>query len=535
MQKKKDEQEKRTMASQATQPDDDVVTGSSSNYPDYKQDAGMYEIRKHRFVRAVYMLDTLISKLNSLFFLSFLLSFVSCLLSTPQETFERFLREHSIAGEPAYAHVLNDATQNDEYVIVEVPLSEVKRFDPDLADNVVQNTLRYHKIFCSVLDEKVFGYEEPRVLYRNYELRILPVGRKGQFPPFSSNRPSSILSDPKPEALSVRQIKSNQVGKLTTVTGMVVKSSDVQPCCVVATYICEHCQTEIHQLIPAHQREFLPLNKCDHCKKSGTVWPVSRGSKFVKYQTLKVQELSNQVPMGQVPRSLHCWVQNELTRLVTPGAIVTMDAIVIPQRVIAKKTRQAAGLLTTTVLHCQSILLHKNEALATDLPDQVAIAVQAIAQCDDPLSKLARSIAPEIYGHRDIKLALWLMLVGGVTRKLHDGMTIRGTLNVLLMGDPGVAKSQLLKFLSKLAPRGVYTTGKGSSGVGLTAAITKDEDELSLEGGALVLSDRGKVVCSTRWFCVNGLVRIAVDVCIIDRLLQYKQKTLHSHQVLFYF
>ena len=98
--------------------------------------------------------------------------------------------------------------------------------------------------------------------------------------------------------------------------------------------------------------------------------------------------------------------------------------------------------------------------------------------------RLASSIAPEIFGHDDVKKALLLQLVGGTTRVLNDGMKIRGDINICLMGDPGVAKSQLLKYISSVAPRGVYTTGKGSSGVGLTAAVVKDNltGDLSLEG-----------------------------------------------------
>ena len=88
--------------------------------------------------------------------------------------------------------------------------------------------------------------------------------------------------------------------------------------------------------------------------------------------------------------------------------------------------------------------------------------------------KLSKSIAPEIFGHTDVKRALLLQLVGGVTRTMSDGMLIRGDINICLVGDPGVAKSQLLKYISTVSPRGVYTTGKGSSGVGLTAAVMRD-------------------------------------------------------------
>merc|ERR1712151_1230831 len=105
----------------------------------------------------------------------------------------------------------------------------------------------------------------------------------------------------------------------------------------------------------------------------------------------------------------------------------------------------------------------------------------------------AKSIAPEIFGHVDVKKALLMALVGSFTKTMKDGMKIRGDIHTLLMGDPGVAKSQLLKQAINVAPRSVYTTGKGSSGVGLTASVVRDNmsGEVSLEGGALVLADMG--------------------------------------------
>lgn len=107
--------------------------------------------------------------------------------------------------------------------------------------------------------------------------------------------------------------------------------------------------------------------------------------------------------------------------------------------------------------------------------------------------KLSESICPEIFGMQEVKQALLLLMVSGISKEMSDGMKIRGCINVLLMGDPGVAKSQLLKHIANFAPRGIYTTGKGSSGVGLTAAVVRDQvtGELILEGGALVLADTG--------------------------------------------
>lgn len=120
--------------------------------------------------------------------------------------------------------------------------------------------------------------------------------------------------------------------------------------------------------------------------------------------------------------------------------------------------------------------------------------IRSTCESDNALARrLSQSICPEIFGMEEVKLALLLLMVGGVTKEMNDGMKIRGNVNVLLMGDPGVAKSQLLKHIANFSPRGIYTTGKGSSGVGLTAAVLKDPvtGELVLEGGALVLADTG--------------------------------------------
>jgi len=171
-----------------------------------------------------------------------------------------------------------------------------------------------------------------------------------------------------------------------------------------------------------------------------------------------------------------------------------VDAIVLPQRVAESGyAAMQMGLVATTFLLAQQIVVHKR-AQEQDKKDRVMeAAIHEIASGEDPVGRLAQAIAPEIYGHEDIKRALILQLVSGCTRQLPDGVRLRGDLNVLLLGDPGVAKSQLLKHTSTIAPRAVYTTGKGSSGVGLTAAVTKDTTtgELSLEGGALVLADYG--------------------------------------------
>lgn len=195
---------------------------------------------------------------------------------------------------------------------------------------------------------------------------------------------------------------------------------------------------------------------------------------------------------------------------MNPGDIVHLGGIFLP---IPYTGFQAirAGLLTDTFLEAHHIHQLKKQYSAMEITPEISEQIDDLARDPQLYTKLAQSIAPEIYGHIDVKKALLLLLVGGVTKTMGDGMKIRGDLNICLMGDPGVAKSQLLKYISKVAPRGVYTTGRGSSGVGLTAAVMRDPvtDEMVLgkyllpysrllsdgtlraEGGALVLADNG--------------------------------------------
>lgn len=354
--------------------------------------------------------------------------------------------------------------------------------------------------------------ELPALLMRRYELRVLPLRRPGVYAPFDvqfrDNESSQYGSSGSSAitAVSLRQIRSRAMGQLVTVSGMIVRASDVKPACTVATYTCDACGCEIYQVVH-NKREFLPQRLCpsEECRKAtkhgDTLHLQTRGSKFVKFQELKLQELPNQVPMGHVPRSLTVHCRGELTRLASPGNEVTIDGVFLPQRVAEGGYRaMKAGLVTTTFVEAQNIIVHKksyddsiSESLAEEERVKLEEQIREIATGDDPVGSLSSAIAPEIFGHEDIKRALLLQLVGGCTRKLPDGMRIRGDINICLMGDPGVAKSQLLKHVASITPRGVYTTGKGSSGVGLTAAITKDvtTGELALEGGALVLADRG--------------------------------------------
>lgn len=181
------------------------------------------------------------------------------------------------------------------------------------------------------------------------------------------------------------------------------------------------------------------------------------------------------------------------TRSLSPGDIVNLSGVYTPTP-FSGYGRNRPGLIADTFLEAQHIHQLKKSYEAMEITPAIEAELdELVSHPEQTYNKLAGSIAPEIYGHDDVKKALLLLLIGGVTKNVGDGMKIRGDINICLMGDPGVAKSQLLKYISKVAPRGVYTTGKGSSGVGLTAAVMRDPvtDEMVLEGGALVLADNG--------------------------------------------
>merc|ERR1719147_324553 len=262
----------------------------------------------------------------------------------------------------------------------------------------------------------------------------------------------------------------------------------------VATYTCDMCGAETYQ--PISSTSFMPQINCpaEVCRvnrSGGRLTLQSRGSKFTKFQEIKVQEHSDALPVGHIPRSITVYARGDQTRLCAPGDHVGINGIYLPIKKEGFKA-MTSGLLSDTYLEAHRIAkLNKAEDDEVSDAEITPEELKDLAE-QDFYNKLSSSIAPEIYGHDDVKKALLLLLVGGVDRN-PAGMKIRGNINICLMGDPGVAKSQLLGYMDRLAPRSQYTTGRGSSGVGLTAAVMKDTltGEMMLEGGALVLSDQG--------------------------------------------
>lgn len=323
----------------------------------------------------------------------------------------------------------------------------------------------------------------PPELTRRYTLTFKPLTPRGS----SSERDS--------KALAVRNIRADYLGSLITVRGITTRVSDVKPAVQINAYTCDRCGCEVFQ--PITTKQYMPLTEClsEECKANnskGQLFLSTRASKFVPFQEVKIQEMADQVPVGHIPRTLTIHCHGTLTRQMNPGDLVDVAGIFLPIPYTGFRAIRA-GLLTDTYMEAQYITQHKKSYNELHMESRTLRKIEQYQTSGQMYEYLSRSIAPEIYGHLDIKKALLLLLVGGVSKDMGDGMHIRGDINICLMGDPGVAKSQLLRYITKVAPRGVYTTGRGSSGVGLTAAVMRDPvtDEMVLEGGALVLADNG--------------------------------------------
>ncbi|KAI6131983.1 MCM2/3/5 family-domain-containing protein [Pisolithus croceorrhizus] len=398
---------------------------------------------------------------------------------------------------------------NREQQMLTIELEDIHQHEKTIAELVTRiqsNTRRYVALFYEAVDKlmptptkDISDHDEVMdiLLHQRRERNEQTEGPQEGFPAHLLRRYTIYFEPLKSDvALAVRDVRSSHLGKLITVRGIVTRVSEVKPLLLVNAYTCDVCGSETFQQISS--KTFSPITDCQNeseCKKDGirgTLHMQTRASRFTPFQEVRIQEMADQVPVGHIPRSMTIHVHGSLTRLMNPGDVVHLGGIFLP---IPYTGFQAirAGLLTDTYLETHHIHQLKKQYSDMEMTPQIQHQIADMQRDPALYNKLAQSIAPEIYGHIDVKKALLLLLVGGVTKTMGDGMKIRGDINVCLMGDPGVAKSQLLKYISKVAPRGIYTTGRGSSGVGLTAAVMRDPvtDEMVLEGGALVLADNG--------------------------------------------
>lgn len=292
------------------------------------------------------------------------------------------------------------------------------------------------------------------------------------------------------ETAQLRKLGSKHIGKLVMVEGIVVRSTPVRPMVMQAAFKCKRCGTITYtnQTGPFLRAPFACSDPS--CRRKGPFDFMQEETTFIDSQDLRIQERPEDLPPGQLPRSLNVkLIGSEIVDAARPGDHVSIVGTV---QAVAP-TVPTVGKLRAFILHldANSIeVLGKEPETVLPSPEEEE---KILELSKDPWihRKIISSIAPSIYGYDHVKEAIIYLLFGGVGKTLPD-ITIRGELNVLLIGDPGTAKSQILQYVARLAPRGLYTSGRGTTAAGLTAAVIRERrGGMTLEAGALVLADKG--------------------------------------------
>lgn len=272
---------------------------------------------------------------------------------------------------------------------------------------------------------------------------------------------------------------------------MITRRSAVMPQIKYVTFACVKCSFLIGPFY--HQEgDDLKLSRCPACQKPGPFIVKNEQSSYRDYQKVTLQESPGNVPPGRLPRHKEVVLLADLVDYIRPGEEI--ELVGIYRNVLDVQLNANNGFpLFSTVLEANFISKREDSFASYKLSQDDKAAIMELARDPRIGRRVIKSIAPSIYGHESIKTAIALSLFGGVCKDIQGKHRLRGDINILLLGDPGTAKSQFLKYVEKTANRAVFTTGQGASAVGLTASVIRSPvtREWTLEGGALVLADKG--------------------------------------------
>jgi replicative DNA helicase Mcm len=364
-----------------------------------------------------------------------------------------------------YSEILELADEYPDAKSLHVSFSTLEKFSPEMAEELINRPDDVLRDAKEALRE--IG-ESKGVDFSDAHLRVREL----------------------PKRVGIRHLRSRHIGKLIAVEGLIRKATEVRPKLVIGVF---HCPYE-HETTVLQGERYTEPYECsdpDCSRKKGPFRLSKEKSTFIDAQKLRIQESPENLRGGEQPQTLDVLVTDDLAGEVSPGDRIVITGVL---RSYQRTSYNTKSTFFDLILDGVSIEVEDKEFEDIELTKEDIEAIKALGSDPDIYDKMIRSIAPSIYGYPEVKEAISLQLMSGVAKKLPDGSRIRGDIHMLLIGDPGIAKSQLLRYTIKLAPRGIYTSGKSSTSAGLTATAVKDEfgdGRWTLEAGALVLADKG--------------------------------------------
>ena len=288
------------------------------------------------------------------------------------------------------------------------------------------------------------------------------------------------------DKIPLRKVNTSHLDKMIAVSGMVVRSSELRPLLTDGAFVCPngHVTMVLQEGVVIKR----PL-KCEGCEETRNLELDEKRSEFIDSQILRVQELPEELPPGQLPRFFDVDVVGDIVNTARPGDRIVLSGIVRAELDITPG--QARTRVFRSKIDSNLIEVSGKDPGQVQITKEDEFLIKSVASTQDAYQKLIRSVAPAILGHEAVKEAILLLLVGGPQTVLPDGTKLRGDINVFIVGDPGVAKSEMLKFASQVAPRGMFASGKGSTAAGLSAAVIREKNTFMLEAGVVVLADQG--------------------------------------------
>ncbi|KAF9579436.1 minichromosome maintenance protein 5 [Lunasporangiospora selenospora] len=419
-----------------------------------------------------------------------------------QELFFAFIQQFHINGVYIYRDQLRQNTMLKRHLL-EVDIGHLISFNQELAHSMTQRPTELLPLF-----ENAVKQHAKRILYAtsNVDIEIDDY---------------QVAMSSTANMIKIRQLNANSISKLIRISGIIIAASPLTSKATVLQIRCKTCSKTKKIPIQAGFSGVSMPRTCD-LNVGAEANPQGCGmdpyivdhdnSKCVDQQILKLQESPDDVPVGELPRHVLLSSDRELTNRVVPGSRVTIMGIYSVFQAKASRGNSGAVAIRTPYIRVVGIDTDTDSTgRRRNFTDEEEEEFIAMSREPGLYHKFANSIAPSIFGNHDIKKSISCLLFGGSKNVLPDGMKLRGDINVLLLGDPGTAKSQLLKFVEKVAPISVYTSGKGSSAAGLTASVVREPStrEFYLEGGAMVLADGG-VVCIDEFDKMRDEDRVAI-------------------------